>query len=128
MSETAAGTADYWAPPNQECPFADAMPGVRHIIRLPAEEPAPTPTTLAPTGCGHLAVVPDRPIEIFEADRLPMGMCFLCVAVMLGTVEIDRETQPCRQCSGPTTHGRLCAACRQAKHAAWWPTRPGAAR
>ncbi|MGI5223552.1 hypothetical protein [Actinoallomurus sp. CA-142502] len=116
--------------PNPYSPYADADPATRHL--LPSLLGArPKPGGLCPAACGGLAVVPEGTLgditDLINEGRtaeLPPGFCLTCLAVATG-----REPEPpgtpgvCRECGERSSHGDLCALCRQDLHDAWWPTR-----
>lgn len=117
-------------PPNPASPYADANPDFRHLV------PeffgcTPDPGVLALVACGRMAVVPAEPLtdvhDLLTAGReaeLPPGMCADCVGAATGTAaELPPVPGTCRECDSPSSHGDLCALCRQDAHEKWWPTR-----
>lgn len=121
-------------PPNPYSPYADADPDVRHLI------PAffglgPKPGALALTGCERMAVAPEEKLtdvtDLLIAGRisdLPPGLCPVCISVATGEgVAGGDGTGECRECGAGTSHGDLCALCRQDLHEEWWPTRKAVA-
>ncbi|HEY9410987.1 MAG TPA: hypothetical protein VIP77_15520 [Jiangellaceae bacterium] len=114
--------------PNPYSPYANADPDLRHAY--PSFFGAlPDPGVLTVTGCRRMAVVADSiPRDVLDeiaAGRLPEGMCPVCVkAATEGEQDISSlPCQACRDCSGDSSQGELCALCRQEMHDEWWPTR-----
>ncbi|MFV2172292.1 hypothetical protein ACFHW2_12090 [Actinomadura sp. LOL_016] len=119
---------------NPHSPYADANPNARHLI------PSffgltPGPGVLALAACGRMAVVPAEALtdvtDLLAAGRtgeLPPGLCADCIGAATDT---GRPLPPvpgtCRECGSGSSHGDLCALCRQEAHEAWWPTRDHAA-
>lgn len=111
--------------PNPHSPYADADPLYRHLVTvfLPSIFGEPKPGTLTITCCERLAVVPDEPLTVADepGQKLPAGLCPLCVAVMDGEQPAPRyPSGPCQRCEVLTAHNGLCAQCRQEQHADWW--------
>jgi hypothetical protein len=128
--DTAPGApaADEPADPNPYSPFADADPETRHlfpVLLLLGGQP-PRPGTLAGTGCGRLAVVPDAPIEV-RGPTLPEGVCEGCRQSFALDTPLDPtgKPHPCPCCNAATRHEGNCAACRQQLHKAWNSLQPG---
>ncbi|MFG1857548.1 hypothetical protein ACGFJT_37335 [Actinomadura geliboluensis] len=116
--------------PNPHSPYADADPDARHL--LPSLFGlALAPRGLALTGCGRMAVVPEEFLadltDLLMAGRvgeLPPGLCGDCIGFATGTAsELPPVHGTCRKCGSGSSHGDLCALCRQEAHEAWWPTR-----
>lgn len=116
--------------PNPHSPYADAGPNYRHLIPS-FFGLAPDAGGLAVAACGGMTVVPEETLgDATDALRegrtadLPDGLCPICVSVATG-----RQAEPpgtpgvCRECSTRSSHGDLCALCRQDAHDEWWPTR-----
>jgi hypothetical protein len=110
--------------PNQYSPYADAHPDVRHLIEALPFASQPKPGVLAPVACGGMAVVPPEPLRVAATGELPAGLCTACVRVAFyGGAPDPPERATCRECGGGSSHGDLCALCRQDLHEEWWPTR-----
>jgi hypothetical protein len=116
--------------PNSYSPYADADPNYRHLIpSLFGIDPIPGKLTVA--ACGGMVVVRDGAFddatETLDAGRtedLPPGMCPICIAVASGQQhEPPGQRGTCSRCDGGSSHGDMCALCRQELHDAWWPTR-----
>jgi len=113
-------------PPNPYSPWADAMPGQRHIFAVPElfvrPGVTPLPGMLASTSCGYLAVVPTDVIEIGPDREAPVNGCPTCFEAMHEGQprELRGEPMPCTDCGLSTRHTGLCALCRQDRHDQWW--------
>lgn len=115
--------------PNPHSPYADADPRYRHL--LPSLFGiAPEAGVLCLAACGGMTVTPETLGDATEAlsdgrlSDLPEGLCPTCVAVASGQQDEARpDSQNCTSCDGTSSHGDLCALCRQELHDAWWPTR-----
>ena len=113
-------------PPNPYSPWADAMPGQRHIFAVPehiaAASITPLPGTLHHTSCGFLAVVPTDVLEIDAHREVPVNTCPGCFEAMRAGVPraLRCEPMPCTDCGATTLHTGLCALCRQERHDEWW--------
>lgn len=108
--------------PNPYSPYADADPQYRHII------PSflgilPQAGSLVLAACGGMTVVPEEALRDAAGEpELPPGLCSACLAVMAGDEpERPQEAEKCRRCESGSSHGDLCAFCRQEGHAKWWP-------
>ncbi|WP_067184543.1 hypothetical protein [Microtetraspora niveoalba] len=116
--------------PNPYSPYADADPKCRHLIPC-LFGLSPEPGVLALAACERMAVVPDGSLtdvtELLMAGRtenLPPGLCPACITVATCKGTPDRQPPAtCRECDGGSSHGDLCALCRQDLHEQWWPTR-----
>ncbi|MFG3090652.1 hypothetical protein ACGGAI_23810 [Streptomyces antibioticus] len=110
--------------PNPYSPYADADPLYRHLIPvlLPSLFGEPAPGTLAATGCGRMAVVPDEPLRFVDEQDgpLPAGVCPACITAMTDGTTPPYAASDCRRCESSTRHNGLCAQCRQEQHADWW--------
>lgn len=114
--------------PNPHSPYADADPAYRHL--LPALFGiAPKAGVLAVAACGGMAVAPETLGDATDAlvasrlSDLPEGLCPTCVAVANGQQNEPRPaSQDCSLCDGTSSHGSLCALCRQDLHDEWWAT------
>lgn len=119
--------------PNPASPYADAKPNTRHLLPSLSVFGTPIPGKLVPTGCGRMAVVPTEPLgdatDLLLAGRvgeLPPGLCADCIGVATGSEnELPPVPGTCRECGSGSSHGNLCALCRQELHEQWWPTREG---
>lgn len=122
-------------PPNPYSPFADADPDLRHLIPSPFGA-LPKPGGLTVTACERMAVVPEDTLkdvtDLLIAGRvseLPPGLCPVCISVATGEgVAGGDGTGECEDCGDLTSHGDLCALCRQDLHDEWWPSRQEASR
>ena len=108
--------------PNPHSPYADADPNYRHAV------PSifgimPPAGGLVPAACGRMTVVPVEPLQNAERPGLPEGFCPACIDVMNGGRELPHNLGTCRDCGKASSHGDLCALCRQDLHDEWWPTR-----
>lgn len=116
-------------PPNPHSPYADADPEYRHLIPhfLGLR---PDPGVLAVAACERMAVVPDEPltdvttfIMAGNTQALPPGVCPACIEVAAGKTRPERQSPAtCRECGGGSSHGELCALCRQDLHDEWRAT------
>jgi hypothetical protein len=108
--------------PNPYSPYADADPSYRHVVPslFGMDPPA---GRLVPGACGRMVVTPSEPLQESDGTELPEGMCPACMTVVQGGPELPIERGTCRECGGDSSHGDLCALCRQELHEAWWPTR-----
>lgn len=113
-------------PPNPYSPYATANPAERHLF--PTLFTPPTPGTLMPTGCNHLAAVPEETVEVDPtAETLPDGLCATCIATMRGlTVPDFRPETDCLNCGHTTRNNLMCAVCRAKAHQLWAQTRTAA--
>ncbi|WP_433542054.1 DUF4326 domain-containing protein (plasmid) [Streptosporangium sandarakinum] len=113
--------------PNPYSPYATAAADARHVFFgfLGAD---PLPNVLGVTACDALAVVPAEPLTLTDPANPSVGLCPECVAAMSGrTLRVRRprgEVTDCRFCEAATSHGGVCALCRQELHDEWWPIRP----
>lgn len=118
--------------PNPYSPWADATPAHRHILPVPellaAAGATPVPGTLAPTGCGRLAVVPADVLEIGPDREMPANACPRCFDAMREGQprQLPGPAMPCVDCGTATLHTGLCPLCRQERHDAWWAARKAA--
>jgi hypothetical protein len=110
--------------PNPYSPYADADPTYRHAVPS-LFGTLPTPGGLTVVACGRMAVVPTEPLQDAERPDLPEGFCPACITVMNGGRELPTERGTCKECGHGSSHGDLCALCRQELHDTWWPTRDG---
>lgn len=116
--------------PNPFSPYADARPTARHLI--PSFFGAlPEPGVLALAACERMTVVPADSLtdvtDLLRAGRigeLPPGLCADCVGVAAGDGDpLGPVPGTCRECGSGSSHGDLCALCRQDRHEEWWPKR-----